>query len=77
MHSQHRLTDTLGGASLPVAVELANTARDPSEFIASVAVILARGTIVVAVRGADEGPVGGWKQSRTPPNWIIDRWIDR
>lgn len=67
-HSQHGLTDTLGGAPLPVTVELADAARHPSEFIASVTVVLARGTIVVAIRGADEGPVGWWKKSRTSPN---------
>lgn len=75
MHSQHRLTDTLGGASLPVAVELAHATCHPSEFIASIAVVLARGTIVVAVRGAAEGPMGGWKESRASPNCKDD--IDR
>lgn len=68
MRSQPRLTDTLGGASLPVAVELADAARHPSELVAAVAVVLARGAVVVAVRGAAEGAVRGWKQSRASPH---------
>lgn len=75
--SRHGPTDTLGGASLPVAVELAHAACHPSEFVASVAVVLAPCTVVVAVRGAAEGAVGGWKECRASPHCKEGRKIDR
>lgn len=63
------LTNTLSRSSIPVAAELADTARHPPALISSIAVVFTSCSIVIPIRGAGEVAMQRWREFRTSFHW--------